>query len=58
MCMITSIAEVHCLPSCKSLLIYRKQKRIKLKSYTIVGVSVTPVSVQETGHCLYYLAEI
>ena len=58
MCMITSTAEVHCLPLCKSGLIYRKQKRIKLKSYTIVGVSVMHGSVQETIHCLYYLAEV
>jgi len=54
MCMITSTAKVHCLPSCKSGLIYRKWKRIKFKSYTIVGVSVMHGSVQETSHYLYY----
>lgn len=58
MCVITSTAEVNCLPLCKSGIIYRKQKRIKLKSYTIVGVFVMHDSVQETSQCLFYLAEV
>jgi hypothetical protein len=36
MCMITSNAEVHCLPLCKSGLMYRKQERIKLKSCAVL----------------------
>jgi len=58
MCVVTSAAEVHCLPLCKSGLIYSKRKRIKLKSYTIVGVSFMHGSVQKTSHCLYYFAVI